>query len=391
VDRLSPALPPGEDDGWRARRAGSMSMTDPVTGVSVGEVTLKLPQELELGHMRVTERHYTVVKVRCASGIVGQAFAQTRGAPVGAIVDGPLADTVIGGDAADIDVRWQDMFRATIAVGRTGLVMRAISLLDLALWDGHGRRCGVPVSRLLSRHGVRRRIPVIYVAGYPLHTTDLDEVAAAALEATRRGHSMIKLARTPSQPRVTRQMLDQMDGILPSGVRVIVDANWGWADVDEAVHEIRTWPADRVAWAEDPFPPEEVRMIRELRRKSPVQIGAGDDLTDRVHAGRLLDEEAVDVLRVDIAAIGGITGARRVIRQAEAAHVPVSFHISPESSIHLALAYECCESVETFDRSGNRLDPSHELVSGGPVFSDGYAELADEPGLGFAILRPDQL
>jgi hypothetical protein len=41
--------------------------------------------------------------------------------------------------------------------------------------------------------------------------------------------------------------------------------------------------------------------------------------------------------------------------------------------------------VETFDRSpaGNPYDPSPTLISGGPLFLDGFARPPSSPGLGF--------
>jgi len=335
--------------------------------------------------MTVAERHYTIVRLECASGVSGCALAQTRGAPVALIIERLLVEQLIRRDAADIAARWQDMYDTTIAVGRTGLVMRAISLVDVALWDARGRREGRPVSDLLANHGRRRRVPVMYVAGYPGDRGELGQVVDSAHQAAERGHTTIKVARTPSDPRVTCELLERMDAVLPRWTRFVVDANWGLPSVEDALAEIGSWPTDRLAWLEDPFPPEEAIMIAELRRRAPVPIAAGDDLTDRVHAQRLLDHRAVDVLRIDVAALGGITAAQRLVTSAAEANVLVSFHISPETSIHIAAAHEICLDVETFDRTGNALDPSHELVLGGPIFVGGAAELSREPGLGFRL------
>ena len=79
------------------------------------------------------------------------------------------------------------------------------------------------------------------------------------------------------------------------------------------------------------------------------------------------------MLRLDVLAIGGITPARHVQALAAERGVPVSFHIYPEVSVHLA-AGEPGGIVETFDPDvpgGNPLDPAHLLYSGGPVFADG--------------------
>jgi L-alanine-DL-glutamate epimerase-like enolase superfamily enzyme len=96
------------------------------------------------------------------------------------------------------------------------------------------------------------------------------------------------------------------------------------------------------------------------------------------------------VLRLDVLAIGGITPARDVQALAAERQVPVSFHIYPEVSVHLA-AVEPGGLVETFDPDvpgGNPLDPAHLLYSGGATFAGGSATAPDAPGLGFELDWP---
>jgi L-alanine-DL-glutamate epimerase-like enolase superfamily enzyme len=354
---------------------------DAIRSIVAQTVTLPLPEPLQIGPMTVTERRYAVVRVTTAGGLVGSAYAQTRGAPVVPIIDDLLTPVLIGADAGAIEDRWRDCYRATIAVGRVGLVMRAVSLLDIALWDVAGQRAGVPLYRLLGAD--RDRVEVMLVAGYPRTEEDISIVVAAAREAAERSHRMIKIARAPD-PSITAQVLDAFDAELPDGTRFVVDGSWVWDDPTDPLAEISNWPAHRMAWLEDPFAPEDIETYREMRNSSPIPIAVGEELTDpRVHRA-LLAAGAVDVLRVDVSTLG-ITGAQRVISYAAEAGVPVSFHIYPEISAHVAAAWPICHDIETFDRTGNPYDPSHELIEGGPVFVDGVAILPDEPGLGLSI------
>jgi L-alanine-DL-glutamate epimerase-like enolase superfamily enzyme len=330
--------------------------------------------------MRIAVRHYTVVHVRDAEGVVGSAFAQTRHAPVAAVVERLVGPAVVGLGAEDVAARCEDMWRGTIAVGRGGLVGRAISLVDAALWDARGRRAGRPVFELLGHSP--RRVPVMYVAGYPRAREDLDDVVATAVAAAARGHRTVKIARAPDRS-LTRNTIERLDAELPVEARIVVDANWAWSGVDDALAELGDWPPNRIAWVEDPLVPEAPRALADLRTRAPMPIAAGDDLTDPTHVRRLLAHDAVDVLRLDVAAVGGITPAAPLAAEAASAGVPVSFHISPETSIHLALS--CGADIESFDRDGNPFDPSHELVTGGPAFADGMAEPSPEPGLGFTL------
>lgn len=352
-----------------------------ITEVRAEERTLPLPRPLELGPMRIAVRQYTAVHIRCADGSEGVAYAQTRHAPVAAVVTRLLEPVLTGRDCDDIAARHDEMWRSTIAVGRGGLVGRAISLVDAALWDALGRRAGKAVHELLG-HG-RRRVAVMYVAGYPRSREDLDDVVATAVAAAVRGHRTVKVARSPD-PSLTRELVSRLDTELPTATRIVVDANWAWTSPDDALTELGGWPPGRIAWVEDPLVPEDAPGLAELRARAPMPVAAGDDLTDPHHVRRLLAHDAVDVLRLDIAAIGGLTAAAPLAAEAARQDVPVSFHISPETSIHLALS--CGADIETFDRGGNPFDPSHALVAGGPVFADGVADPSPEPGLGFTLV-----
>ena len=61
-----------------------------------------------------------------------------------------LVAPVVTGRDADPERRWEECSRATVAIGRTGLVVRAIGLVDIALWDIAAQAAGVPLWRHLG-------------------------------------------------------------------------------------------------------------------------------------------------------------------------------------------------------------------------------------------------
>ena len=140
-----------------------------------------------------------------------------------------------------------------------------------------------------------------------------------------------------------------------------------------------------LAWLEDPLVPEDAEGCAAIRRECGHPVGVGDEVTHIATLRALLDAGALDILRLDVPAIGGITPARRVQELAADRGVPVSLHIYPEVSVHLA-ALRPGTLVETFDAEipgGNPLDPAHTLCDGGPGFRDGVAVAPEAPGLGF--------
>src|SRR5205823_6941497 len=101
--------------------------------------------------------------------------------------------------------------------------------------------------------------------------------------------------------------------------------------------------------------------------------------------GRLIELDVLDVMRVDVTAIGGFTGALRLLGRAAVAGIPVSFHVYPEAHVHLAAATAERAIVETFDPEDNPFDPASRLYAGGPKLEAGFAVASEAPGLGITF------
>jgi L-alanine-DL-glutamate epimerase-like enolase superfamily enzyme len=358
-------------------------MSPRVSAVRVGTATLPLPAPLRLGPMEVTEREYAAVQVETDDGLVGKAYCLTRNAPVAACVE-RLVAPVVTGQEADPERRWADCSRATVAIGRTGLVVRAIGLVDIALWDIAAQAAGVPLWRHLG--GVDPVAPLLMVAAYPLADRSPESLAEDVIRYGASGYTLLKVARDPDRGRM-RRLLETAVAGLPTQARLVVDAGYGWRSSAEALAELPDWGDAPLAWLEDPLVPEDAKGCALIRRESGHPIGVGDEVTHIATFRALLDAQALDVLRLDVPALGGITPARDVQALAADRRVTVSMHVYPEVSIHLA-PLQPGTIVETFDSAlpgGNPLDPAHTLCTGGPAFHDGTAVAPETAGLGFEL------
>jgi L-rhamnonate dehydratase len=103
-----------------------------------------------------------VVEVEAENGVVGFA-ASPGGEPVAWIVEHHLSRFLIGSEAADIETIWDQMYLSTLFYGRKGLVLLAISCVDLALWDLLGKIRQEPVYHLLG--GAVREELIFYATG----------------------------------------------------------------------------------------------------------------------------------------------------------------------------------------------------------------------------------
>ncbi|MDF9878205.1 enolase C-terminal domain-like protein [Cellulosimicrobium cellulans] len=382
--------------------------------------------------------------------VAGESYALTREAPMAALVDRLVASHVVGREVvasdgvaarASVGAAWDAALRGSAIVGRVGLVRRAIGLVDVALWDLAGRLAGRPVWSLLDdgadlagsaepgvggdRDSPSRAVagsprdvssgaavavprPAILVAAYPTPGRTARDVADEVLAHARAGWPLLKISRSPDRA-LMRDLLAILRAELPdvtgrptvagrSGV--VVDVGFGWRDADEALADLDAWgvtgaagqPGDAepaLAWLEDPLLPEDAVGAARVRDASGLPLSIGDEVTDPEVFAHLAMLGALDVPRVDVVAIGGITVADPLVRAWAARGMVVSSHVYPEVSVHLGGAAGI--GVETFDRSptGNPYDPAPLLVRGGPVFDGGHATPSAAPGLGFT-LDPDR-
>jgi L-alanine-DL-glutamate epimerase-like enolase superfamily enzyme len=358
-------------------------VTDPIAEVQALTTRLELPRPITLGTMRITHRAYAVATVRTESGLEGKAFALSRDAPVAAVVSQQLAPVLVGRDSELIAARADECFRATVAAGRVGVVMRALSLVDIALWDVKAQRAGLPLWRLLG--GNAREVPTMIVGGYPRGEPP-EELAAKVGEYGRRGWRLLKLARMADLEAMRRLLAASLEA-LPAGCELVVDAAWVWRRPADVLRELAGWGDVPLAWLEDPLPTEDVPAYARLRAAARVPLGAGDEVTDPHLLRAHLATGTLDVVRLDATTIGGVSGALRMLGAAADAAVPVSCHVYPELHVHLAAFAASGTSIETFDREDNPFDPAERLYTGGPELRPGVSSAPEAPGLGIELDR----
>mgnify|MGYP006270616629 CR=1 FL=1 len=119
-----------------------------IKSVHVTNVSIPLDKVTSFSTRTVSERHYCLVKVTNTDGVEGIGFCYV-GSKAGEIakvaVEQLLAPKIIGQDSHRSEGLWQEMYSEAILQGRSGSVMRGISILDNAIWDLNARSVGLPL------------------------------------------------------------------------------------------------------------------------------------------------------------------------------------------------------------------------------------------------------
>ena len=212
------------------------------------------------------------------------------------------------------------MFGSTLRYGRKGLVLHAISAVDLAVWDLHGKVVGEPVHALIG--GRIRDAVQVYATGPRPETAAALGFAGAKLP----------LVWGPSEGeagfRNNVALAREARDAVPADFPLMYDC-WMALDVDYAVRLAHAVEPLGFAWIEEPLPPDDYAGLRRIRDRMPPTMTLNTGEHEYTAAGfKLLCEAGVDVIQPDLGWCGGMTEVLKIAdrrtrlwRQGDSAHL----------------------------------------------------------------------
>ena len=200
-----------------------------------------------------------IVRVTTDTGLEGIGVVGLGSDALASIVESRLAPLIIGKNPFDVELLWELMFRSSINIGRKGLVVEAISGIDIALWDIMGKAVQRPVYDLLGGR-TRNRIRAYASAGYAMH--DFSEVVRMAKEYRAAGFTAMKM-RFGWGPedgragmRLNVDLVRQLREAIGDDMELMADAYMGW-NSSYAIQMLERLKPYEIAWLEEPVLPED--------------------------------------------------------------------------------------------------------------------------------------
>ncbi len=332
---------------------------------------------------------WLIVEVSADTGEVGIGNAALSPRATKEVIDSYLKPILVGANPFDCEFLWQHMYRRTMAFGRKGIGMVAISAVDIAIWDLLGKILKQPVFRLLGGK-TKQKIPV-YASR--LYSQKLDALAKEAQLYKDQGYRAMKLRfgwgpvdgaagmqRNLDLVRTVREVIgDELD--------LMADAYMGWT-LDYARRMIPLLEKYQLRWLEEPVIPDDIGGYAALKAMNRVPIAGGEHEFTLYGFREMLDAKALDYIQFDTSRVGGITQARKIAALAEAHSVPVIPHAGQMHNFHIVMASLNSPMAEFFPivdvEVGNEL--FWYIFKGEPLPKDGYIELDENlPGLGLTI------
>jgi L-lyxonate dehydratase len=330
-----------------------------------------------------------IVRIRTDDGLEGLGTVGVASPASPAIIDHHLAPLVVGQSPFDVELVWERMFRATINIGRKGLVLEAISAIDIALWDIIGKATGQPVYNLLGGR-TRDRIRAYVSQSYA--KADLGAAREEAASYRSQGFTALKMrfgygpTDGEAGKRKNYDLVATVRDAIGPDCELMADAYMGW-DLAYAIDMIRRLEDLNLRWVEEPLVPDDIEGYVRLRSVVSTSISAGEHEFTRWGYRELLSRGAVDIVQPDVNRMGGITEARKVWALASAFNVPVIPHSHQSHNAHLIMAHVNSPLIEFFPTGVHRTGYTlfTEFFEGEPQARNGWVELGDAPGLGISL------
>jgi L-alanine-DL-glutamate epimerase-like enolase superfamily enzyme len=332
---------------------------------------------------------WLMVEIFTDAGLVGIGNAALAPRVTKQTIDLYFKPLLIGADPWDIEFLWQHMYRKTMAFGRKGIGMVAISAVDIALWDLLGKSAKQPVYRLLGG----RTKPKIPVYASRLYSTPLPELASECRRYKEEGYKAMKMRFGWGPTDGAAGMQKNVDLVrtvretVGDGIDIMADAYMGW-NLDYAKRMIPLLEKYNLRWLEEPVLPDDIHGYAELKRRGSIPIAGGEHEFTLSGFRELLEAKAVDYIQFDTNRVGGLTQARKIAALAEAYQVPVIPHAGQMHNYHVVMASLNSPMAEFFPpvdvEVGNEL--FWYIFNGEPKPTDGFINLDENvPGLGLTI------
>ena len=340
--------------------------------------------------------HNIWVQVHTDEGIIG--LGETFYAPtvVQAAIHDLFGPLLIGRNPFAIERHWETMFRLSDHAGYGGAEMRAISALDMALWDIKGQKVGLPIYELLGG-AVRTKIPV-YSTSMPYEGAG--EEARRLLDqgiTAIKGGPTIPLAIASQGQFLSPADLDralkpirEIRDTVGMAIQIANDGHGKWT-LPIAIRIAQSMEPYEMMWQEDLMPllnPEALRCLQEAT-KAPVCIS--ERLLSRWQLRPFIENGSARIVMPDLIWTGGISETHKIAILASAHQVPVAPHDCTGPVNIFACAHICMSAANAMIQE---FQPTFyngwykEFVDPNLDIRDGFLHAPQNPGIG-TRLRPE--
>jgi L-alanine-DL-glutamate epimerase-like enolase superfamily enzyme len=300
---------------------------------------------------------YLWVRIHTDEGIIGLGESYPNAEAEAAIVHSRLAAVLLGRDPSAIDRLWADMFLAVSYSGWAGAEMRAISAVDIALWDLLGKAMGQPVYKLLG--GASRQSIRIYNTCYDRvdFTNEPCQLARELLASNVRAMKIWPfdpIAKETGGNHISAEQLRRaieplrlIREELADAIEVAIEFHGFW-NLPCAIKIAAALEPYKPLWLEEMLPQDNLAAYAELARSTDIPLCLSERLMTRWGFRELFENRAAQIIMPDVAWCGGISETKKIATMAETYYLPIAPHNCGGPVLHFATAHVAANLTNLF-------------------------------------------
>ena len=349
-----------------------------------------------------------VVRVHTDSGIIGLGETVDKIAGSKGALHGTIAPLILGQDPLDIEGLWRFVMDNIMYHGFAGAETRALSAVEVALWDIMGKHYQAPLYHLLGGK-TRDRIPTYNTCigfgdtqDYAAWHEDAGALAKSLLDDGIRAMKIWPFDQFSEGSFGQYITLDQIEeGLTPirqireavgNAMEIGIECHFRWNRV--SIERIaRVLEPYNILFLEDVLPAVYADEIKIVSQRTTIPIIGSELLMTRWQIREWLEKHVAPILMTDPVWNGGIGETRKIATMAEAYGIPLVLHnvagpICHAACMHLAAHIPnlfFVESVRAFYKTYFPI-----LGNLAPTVENGHLAITDGVGLG-VTLNPEML
>ena len=360
-----------------------------IRSVRTQAISIPLPAPVSDAVRLITHRDHYLVFVTTEDGLTGTGFTLGYDSSLAMV---SLTDTIFrpileGAEGGESNRLWSEMYRQSIQAGRRGAALRAISAIDIALWDLRGQYARMPVMNLLGVQS--KKLRCYATGGYFRPGQTHEELADEYRKYQELGFTAAKLKVGKYSASEDAARLRAIRRALGDDFEILLDANGGWADAPAAISSMRRLEEHRPFWIEEPVRADNVAAMARIAEALVTPVATGELEATRWAFADLLERRAADILQPDATVCGGVAEWLRIADMAAAFDIPIAPHYNWDVHTQLMATIPNGIFVEYFVKeSGVKM--FDEMLENPMQASGGFIAPREEPGFGWRF-REDKL
>lgn len=355
-----------------------------ITSVTTRNVRIPLKDPKSISTKRMTFRDYTVFNIQTEDGIEGWSYVW--GLPVVKNLIDMYKELIIGERAYETNKIWKKLFKQMDRWDRSGIAMRALSGIDMALWDIIGKAANMPIYKL---HGAAREDIEVYYSGgyYAASCTDkrslFDYLEKDIGNAYDKGFRSFKMRIGGASPAVDIERVGFVRKLIGPDCKLMLDANCGY-DADIILPMAKKMEEFDLTWLEEPVGVDDLSSCAYVAANTTIPIALGENHFGLWQFRDIIEHKAGRIIQADPTVMGGFTEYKKLAGVCAMNDLKMAPHCFHDISIQMGLAIPEVMIMEYMDLAGDVINV--QAIIENPLEAvNGRIKAHDRPGHGLVL------